>query len=132
MTTAEDVELEEEDRSRKPSKAVVGSHREEEEVFGKAIDPKIIRRIWAFVHPYRSKILLSVGAVLAFTATQLAIPLIIRFAIDRGMPLSEGRWPSAVTGRTRGGWLRSARRSAGRRGWLWAARRRCAAVRVWW
>ena len=34
----------EEDRSRKPSKAVVGSHREEEEVFGKAIDPKVIRR----------------------------------------------------------------------------------------
>src|SRR5690349_13615679 len=85
MTTAEDVELDEEDRSRKPSKAVVGSHREEEEVFGKAIDPKIIRRIWAFVHPYRSKILLSVGAVLAFTFTQLAIPLLIRFAIDRGM-----------------------------------------------
>jgi ATP-binding cassette subfamily B protein len=85
MTTAEDVELDEEDRSRKPSKAVVGSHREEEEVFGKAIDPKIIRRIWAFVHPYRSKIALSVGAVLAFTLTQLAIPLLIRFAIDRGM-----------------------------------------------
>jgi ATP-binding cassette subfamily B protein len=81
MTTAE----EEEDRSRRPSKAVVGSHREEEEVFGKAIDPKIIRRIWTFVHPYRSKILLSVGAVLVFTLTQLAIPLIIRFAIDRGM-----------------------------------------------
>ncbi len=56
MTTAEDVELDEEDRSRRPSKAVVGSHREEEEVFGKAIDPKIIRRIWAFVHPYRRQI----------------------------------------------------------------------------
>ncbi|HYD06696.1 MAG TPA: ABC transporter ATP-binding protein, partial [Reyranella sp.] len=79
------VEVAEEDRTRRPSKAVVGSHREEEEVFGKAIDPKIIRRIWAFVHPYRRQIWLSVAAVLAFTATQLAIPLIIRFAIDRGM-----------------------------------------------
>ena len=85
MTTAEDVELDEEDRSRKPSKAVVGSHREEEEVFGKAIDPKIIRRIWAFVHPYRRQIYLSVAAVLVFTLTQLAIPLIIRYAIDSGM-----------------------------------------------
>jgi ATP-binding cassette, subfamily B, multidrug efflux pump len=85
MATAEDVEIDEEDRSRRPSKAVVGSHREEEEVFGKAIDPKIIRRIWAFVHPYRRKILLSVAAVLVFTLTQLALPLIIRFAIDRGM-----------------------------------------------
>jgi ATP-binding cassette subfamily B protein len=89
MATAEDVELEEEDRSRRPSKAVVGSHREEEEVFGKAIDPKIIRRIWAFVRPYRGKIGLSVAAVLAFTLTQLALPLIIRFAIDNGMAPGE-------------------------------------------
>ena len=85
MTTAEDVELDEEDRSRRPSKAVVGSHREEEEVFGKAYDPKIVRRIWAFVRPYRSKILISVVAVLTFTLTQLAVPLIIRYAIDNGM-----------------------------------------------
>ena len=34
MTTAEDMELDDEDRSRRPAKAVVGSHREEEEVFG--------------------------------------------------------------------------------------------------
>src|SRR5690349_21593685 len=76
MTTAENMDLEEEDRSRRPQKAVVGSHREEEEVFGKAIDPQIIRRIWAFVHPYRRSIYLSIAAVLAFTLTQLAIPLI--------------------------------------------------------
>ena len=85
MTTAEDVELDEEDRSRRPSKAVVGSHREEEEVFGKAIDPKVIRRIWTFVHPYRRQIYFSVASVLVFTLTQLAMPLIIRFAIDSGM-----------------------------------------------
>ncbi|MBN9306534.1 MAG: multidrug ABC transporter [Devosia sp. 67-54] len=80
-----DVDLEEEDRSRRPSKAVVGSHREEEEVFGKAYDPRIVRRIWSFVKPYRSRILISVVSVLVFTLTNLAIPLIIRFAIDKGM-----------------------------------------------
>jgi ATP-binding cassette subfamily B protein len=85
MTTAEDVELEEEDRSRRPSKAVVGSHREDEEVFGKAYDPRIVRRIWSFVHPYRGRIAISVASVLVFTLTQLAVPLIIRFAIDNGM-----------------------------------------------
>src|SRR4051812_31771471 len=85
MATAEVSDLDEEDRRRRPSKAVVGSHREEEEVFGKAYDPRIVRRIWTFVRPYRSKIAISVGAVLAFTLTQLAIPLIIRFAIDNGM-----------------------------------------------
>jgi ATP-binding cassette subfamily B protein len=72
-------------KGKKPPRAVVGSHRPEEEVFGKAYDPKIVRRIWAFVQPYRRQIYLSVGAVLVFTLSQLAIPLIIRYAIDHGM-----------------------------------------------
>lgn len=69
----------------RPPRASVGSHRIEEEVFGKAYDPKTVRRIWAFVAPYRRKIYLSVAAVLVFTSTQLAIPLIIGRAIDSGM-----------------------------------------------
>ncbi|TWF54439.1 ABC transporter ATP-binding protein [Neorhizobium alkalisoli] len=70
---------------RRPPRAVVGSHRIEEEIFGKVFDSNIIRRIWAFVNPYRTKIYLAVAAVLAFTAMQLIIPLIIRYAIDNGM-----------------------------------------------
>ncbi|MDW6020399.1 ABC transporter ATP-binding protein [Mesorhizobium sp. BAC0120] len=73
------------DAGAQPIKAVVGSHRHEEEIFGKAYDPRIVRRIWSFVNPYRSRILVSVAAVLVFTLTQLAIPLIIRYAIDHGM-----------------------------------------------
>ncbi|WP_193337072.1 ABC transporter ATP-binding protein [Devosia beringensis] len=69
----------------RPPRASVGSHRIEEDIFGKAYDPKTVRRIWAFVRPYRLKIYLSVAAVLVFTATQLAIPLIIGRAIDTGM-----------------------------------------------
>jgi ATP-binding cassette subfamily B multidrug efflux pump len=82
-----DVEDEDsEDRRRRPPRAVVGSSLDkEEEVFGKAYDPRIVRRIWAFVKPYQSKIYLSVAAVLVFTLTQLAIPLLVRFAIDNGM-----------------------------------------------
>ena len=85
MAVADEIDIEDEDRSHRPKKAVVGSHREDEEVFGKAIDPKIISRIWVFVRPYRRRLLVSVGAVLAFTLTNLAFPLIIRFAIDNGM-----------------------------------------------
>lgn len=79
------IDDEKEDTSGRPSKAVVGSHRDEEEVFGKAYDPRIIRRIWSFVRPYRGRIFISVAAVLVFTLTQLAIPLVIRYAIDHGM-----------------------------------------------
>ncbi|KKB08760.1 ABC transporter ATP-binding protein [Devosia chinhatensis] len=69
----------------RPPRASVGSHTIEEEVFGKAYDPQTVRRIWAYVHPYRLKIYVSVLAVLVFTGTQLAIPLIIGNAIDTGM-----------------------------------------------
>ena len=83
--------MDEEDREvasfpgQRPPRASVGSHRIEEEIFGKAYDPRTVRRIWAFVQPYRLKIYLSVAAVLIFTITQLAIPLIIGRAIDIGM-----------------------------------------------
>ncbi|MBU1334737.1 MAG: ABC transporter ATP-binding protein/permease [Alphaproteobacteria bacterium] len=83
--------VDEEDREvaafpgQRPPRASVGSHRIEEEIFGKAYDPRTVRRIWAFVRPYRLRIYLSVLAVLVFTATQLAIPLIIGRAIDSGM-----------------------------------------------
>ncbi|MGX5840961.1 ABC transporter ATP-binding protein [Mesorhizobium sp. ArgA1] len=76
---------EKDDKSGRPTKAVVGSHRDEEEVFGKAYDPRIVRRIWSFVKPYQGRIFISVAAVLVFTLTQLAIPLVIRYAIDHGM-----------------------------------------------
>lgn len=67
------------DDGRRPPRAVVGSHRIEEEMFGKVFDGNIVRRIWAFVAPYKTQMLIAVGAVLTFTATQLMIPLIIRY-----------------------------------------------------
>ena len=80
------------ERRGRPPRAVVGSQKQEEEVFGAAFDGKIIRRIWSFVHPYRSKIWLAVGAVLVFTSMQLTIPLIIGYAIDKGITAGpEGR-----------------------------------------
>jgi ATP-binding cassette subfamily B protein len=85
---AEEMESERPDireDGRRPPRAVVGSHRIEEELFGKAFDGHIIRRIWAFVSPYRRQVVLSVVAVLTFTSMQLLIPLIIRYAIDHGM-----------------------------------------------
>ncbi len=82
-TVADDNDSE--DRRQRPPRAVVGSHRDEEEIFGKAYDPAIVRRIWAFVDPYKRQMLIAVASVLVFTLTQLAIPLLIGFAIDRGM-----------------------------------------------
>lgn len=75
----------ERDDGRRPLRAVVGSHRIEEEMFGRAFDKSILRRIWAFVRPYRARVVITIAAMLIFTGTQLLIPLIIRYAIDQGM-----------------------------------------------
>ncbi len=85
---AEELETERSDvreDGRRPPRAVVGSQRVEEEMFGKAFDGNVVKRIWAFVRPYRREVVLSVCAVLTFTLMQLLIPLIIRYAIDHGM-----------------------------------------------
>jgi ATP-binding cassette, subfamily B, multidrug efflux pump len=77
------------DRNR-PPRAVVGSHRPEEEMFGRAFDGRVVRRVWRFVRPYHAQMALAVGAVLVFTLSQLAIPLTIRVAIDQGMAVGGG------------------------------------------
>lgn len=73
------------DDGRRPPHAAVGSHRVEEEMFGRMFDRHIARRIWVYVRPYRVRLAVAVAAVLTFTGCQLVIPLIIRFAIDNGM-----------------------------------------------
>ena len=70
----------------RPPHAVVGSQiNRDEEMFGAAYDGRVLRRFFEFVRPYRRRIYVALIAVLAFTATQLSIPLIIRMAIDEAL-----------------------------------------------
>lgn len=73
------------DDGRPRMRAVVGSTRIEEDIFGKVFDGKVVGRIWEFVEPYKPRVWIAVAAVLVFTLSQLAIPLLIRHAIDFGM-----------------------------------------------
>lgn len=77
-------------------RAVVGSDRIEEEVFGRVFDGKVAQRIWQFVRPYKRNVVISVAAVVIFTGSQLTIPLLIRYAIDNGM--AAGAPPSVLLG----------------------------------
>ncbi len=75
----------------RPPLAVVGSQiSQDEELFGQVFDKWVARRLVAFLKPYRQRIYLAVAAVLVFTVTQLAIPLIIRGARDDGLEASTG------------------------------------------
>lgn len=67
----------------RPPRAVVGSQvSNDEAMFGAAFDGHVVRRFMGFLRPYRRRLWLGVAAVLVFTATQVAVPLVIRHAID--------------------------------------------------
>lgn len=69
-----------------PPKAVVGSQvSQDEEMFGRAFDGRVIRRFLEFCHPYRTSLAVAVVSVLVYTATQVAIPLVILYAIDNAL-----------------------------------------------
>ena len=56
-----------------------------EEIFGDAFNGRIILRFISYVAPYRKLIAITVVAVMIFSATTLAFPLLVKFAIDRGL-----------------------------------------------
>jgi ATP-binding cassette subfamily B multidrug efflux pump len=66
----------------RPPRAVVGSQINAEEQIFAAFDGRIMGRFWAFISPYRRQLVLAILAVLAFAASQIAIPLILRIVID--------------------------------------------------
>ncbi len=69
----------------RPPRAVVGSQIDTEEAIFAAFSGRIMRRFWAFISPYRRQLVLGVLAVLAFVASQIAIPLVLRAVIDRAL-----------------------------------------------
>ncbi len=67
----------------RPPLAVVGSQvSQEEELFGRVFDRAVVSRLFDFIWPYRRRLAIGLTCVLIFTATQLTIPLVIRFTID--------------------------------------------------
>lgn len=77
--------------SRKPGLAVVGAQvSRDEELFGRAFDRWVIARFLVHLAPYRARIALAVIAVLFFIATQLTVPLVIRWAIDDALTAGDG------------------------------------------
>ena len=81
---AEQVYLARRHRLRRiPPLATVGSQvNQEEQMFGAAFNGQVVKRFLAFVRPYRARLWLSLAAVLVFTFSQMAIPLIISIVID--------------------------------------------------
>ena len=70
----------------RPPLAVVGSQISlDEQIFGRVFDGRVLRRFMTFVWPERRALCFALAAVLAFTLTQVAIPLVVRDVIDNAL-----------------------------------------------
>jgi ATP-binding cassette subfamily B protein len=75
----------------RPPRAYVGSQvSNDEEIFGALFDGGVVRRFLSYVRPYRQRVWLAIAAVLIVTGAQLAIPLVIRFGIDKVLLADDG------------------------------------------
>ena len=61
-----------------------------EDTFGKVFDGNVVRRFAEFLTPYRRKIYWAIASVMIFTLTQLSVPLIIRFIVDKALVAGSG------------------------------------------
>ncbi len=57
----------------------------EEAVLGKAYDARLLRRLWAFVHPHRKLLYIGVGFGIVVSCSTLTRPLIMKWVIDDGI-----------------------------------------------
>ncbi len=55
----------------------------DEEVFGNAVDPKVIHRMLPYILPQTRLVIIAVTAMLLFAATQVSVPWLVKLGIDR-------------------------------------------------
>ncbi|HET7274113.1 MAG TPA: ABC transporter ATP-binding protein, partial [Longimicrobiaceae bacterium] len=58
----------------------------EEEIFGKAYDTELTRRLLSYLKPYRARVALAVVLLLGAAAVELVGPWLTKIALDRAIP----------------------------------------------
>lgn len=62
-----------------------GQYLDMDDVFGPTFDGEVFKRFLGFVTPYKKKVVLSLIAVLAFSLSTLAVPLVVQYAVDNAL-----------------------------------------------
>ena len=68
-----------------------GQYLDIDDVFGPSFDGEVFKRFLGFVAPYKGKVIVGLIAVLAFSLTTLAVPLIVQYAVDDALELGANR-----------------------------------------
>jgi ATP-binding cassette, subfamily B, multidrug efflux pump len=58
----------------------------EEEVLGKAYDARLMRRLLAYLRPYRTQVALAIAAIVGHSVLQLVPPYLTKTVIDSYIP----------------------------------------------
>ncbi len=83
VDNSEDPDRESVYDAERPPLAVVGSQtNRDERIFGAVFDGRVVRSFARFVAPYRGRVAIAIIGVIAFTLTQLAVPLLIQQTVD--------------------------------------------------
>ena len=59
---------------------------EDDEVLGKAYDPRIVARTWEYVKPHRGRMVLATLLMILIACANLSGPYLIKVALDRAIP----------------------------------------------
>jgi len=68
-----------------------GQYLDIDDVFGPSFDGEVFNRFLGFVAPYKKKVIIGLIAVLAFSLTTLAVPLIVQYAVDDALEVGANR-----------------------------------------
>ena len=69
----------------------------DETVVGKVYDNRVVRRLLTYLVPYKRDALISIAAMLVYTAANVGLPLVIMFGMNWGINSGEG-WRLHVVG----------------------------------
>ena len=77
--------------SHSPGRAVADRRLHDEEVFGRAYDARLARRLFAYLRPYRARVAIAILLLLAGAALEMVGPWLTRIALDRAIPDGDQR-----------------------------------------
>ena len=70
-------------RSQRGSEARPPGADAEEKRYGKVYDARVVRRLWPFLAPYASRLLLATACMLGVSLSHLLAPYLVKLSLDR-------------------------------------------------
>jgi ATP-binding cassette subfamily B protein/subfamily B ATP-binding cassette protein MsbA len=71
---------------------------DDDTILGKAYDPKLVRRLWGYVRPYRWRLFAALGFMTVATVMNVSGPYLVKLALDNGVAVRDFNMLSKIVG----------------------------------